>query len=127
MATIEINEVSVSGSDVQINNGRVIIDGVDMTPDMENITVVVKGDVKRLNIAACRTLEIEGNVAEVRPMSGNVKITGNVEGNVNVTHGDVAVGGDVRGKAETLSGDIHIKGSVGGKVRTLSGDVSIGK
>lgn len=107
MASITINGVTISGSrSVVVRNGQVIVDGKNVTPeDVKEINITVNGNVGKLDVDACQTISVTGDVSSVGTLSG-----------------DVTIDGDVKGSVKTLSGDVAC-GSVGGSVMTMSGDV----
>lgn len=107
-STVTINGVSYVGNNVKIINGKVIVDGKDMTPDAKNITIHVDGDISSLNVDICEKLSITGNVNNVKTVSGDVNIGGNVGENVKTVSGDVKCG-NISGKVTTVSGDIKNK------------------
>lgn len=114
MNHIVINGFSVKGgSNICISNGRVIVDGLDVTPDAktknQNITIVVHGNVDHLEASNAYSIDIKGAV----------------HGNVETVSGDVQCG-DIQGSVRTVSGDVR-SGTVGGSVETLSGDISCQK
>lgn len=102
-----ISSFNMSGnnSSIVVSNGKIIINGTDVTPDAKEIYVVVTGDVTNLEIGACNDVKITGNVGSVKSGSGNINIDGPVTG-------DVKAG----------SGNIHC-GNVGGSVKTGSGNI----
>lgn len=59
---------NASGSNIQIKNGKVIVDGVDINKDDDskilNITII--GDVKNIDIDNCNEMNIEGNVEKIK-------------------------------------------------------------
>lgn len=109
--SIKINGKVISGnyvnSDLCIKNGRVTINGVDVTPgDEKTITIEIVGDVGKINVDACNTLRITGDVnGSVKTMSGNIECR------------------DVTGNVDTMSGAVEC-GKIGGSVKTMSGDVT---
>lgn len=105
---ITINGVSYVGNNVKIINGKVIVDGKDMTPDSKNITIHVDGDISKLSVDICEKLSVTGNVNELSTVSGDVTIGGNVGQNVKTVSGDVKCG-NISGKVTTVSGDIKNK------------------
>ncbi|WP_404667178.1 hypothetical protein [Roseateles asaccharophilus] len=122
MATIIINgkTISASGSSVTVVNGRVIVDGKDVTPDTKEIRIEVQGDIESLQADVCNSVSVTGAVKELTTTSGNVNC-GDVEGDIRTTSGGVRCK-DVRGSVETVSGDVEV-GTIHGKVRTVSGSV----
>lgn len=109
MNTTKINGVSISnvrGRNVIITNGKVIVDGVDVTPDSKDITIEIAGNVDRLQVDACSKIVVTGDVGSIATQSG-----------------DVEVGGSVKGSVQTMSGDVDSGGAIGGSVTTMSGDI----
>lgn len=108
MNIVKVNGTSFSGKGtIIVNNGRVIVDGRDVTPDAKVIRIEVTGNVESLSVDACATLCVNGSVGDVSTQSGDVKC------------------GDVNGSVSTMSGDVRC-GSVGGNVKTMSGDITHG-
>ena len=97
--------MSSNNSSIVMTNGKIIVNGVDVTPDAKEINVTVTGDVNNLEVGACNKVKITGNVRSVNSGSGDIEING-------------SVGGDIR----TGSGDVHC-GNVEGNVRTGSGNI----
>jgi hypothetical protein len=107
MNRIMINGFTItSGGSINISNGRIIVDGHDVTPDAKTINIVVHGDVETLSADGVNSLEISGTVA----------------GDVSTQAGDITCG-DVKGSVSTMSGDVRC-GSIGGNVKTMSGDIN---
>lgn len=112
----------VAGRDIVIANGRVIVDGKDVTtPDSKEIIISIEGNVQSLNADACSTIKVSGNVGSLQTSTGDVKC-GDVQGSVSTKSGDIECG-SVGGNASTMSGDIDCK-SVTGNVSTMSGDIT---
>jgi len=105
---MRINNMSYSGNNIVISKGKVIIDGVDVTPDSKKINIVVDGNIDKLNVDTCDTLQITGDVDTVSTMSGDVDITGNVTGSVKTMSGDVKCE-NIGGGVSTMSGDIKYR------------------
>lgn len=102
-----VNNKSYVGRSVNITNSRVIINGVDVTPENEKvITITIDGDCESINADACDRIEVKGNVTN----------------NVKTMSGDVSIGGTVGGDVKTMSGDVKC-GPIGGSVSTMSGDI----
>ncbi len=113
----------MAGRSVIISNNRVIIDGKDFTPDGKEITIVVEGDIDKLEVDYCKSIKITGNVISARSTSGNMNIAGEVKDSVSTVSGDVEVDGSIGGSVTTTSGDVKAGGTIGGSVSTLSGDI----
>ncbi|MFM7858674.1 MAG: hypothetical protein ACKO96_43835, partial [Flammeovirgaceae bacterium] len=79
-STIKINNKSFKGGrNVIIANGRVIIDGSDVTPgDDKAITISVSGNVDKLEVDHCNLVSVVGDVGSIKTKSGDVEIKGNV-------------------------------------------------
>lgn len=105
---IKINGKSYNGKSITIVNGNISIDGSSLEMDEKNIKIEVKGDIEKLVVDKCDTVEINGKVGNVSTMSGDVKIKGNVQGNIKTMSGDVDCG-TVGGNISTMSGDIDYK------------------
>ena len=122
MATVIINgnRISVSGRGVTVVNGKVIVDGKDVTPDAKEIRIEVHGDVEHIEVDACNKIQVTGSVRELTTSSGDVTC-GDVHGDVRTTSGDVRCK-EVRGSVETVSGDVDAA-TIHGNVRTVSGEV----
>lgn len=130
MAKITISTVSNNssvivsvhdGHNVSIVNGRVIIDGNDVTPQMKNISISVEGSVDTLTVDACNYVKVSNTVNKLTTTSGDVTC-GDVTGDVQTTSGDIECG-DVNGQVKTTSGDVTAK-TIKGRVVTTSGDIS---
>jgi hypothetical protein len=107
MNTIRINNNSYAGNSIVISNGKVIIDGKEVTPDSKEINITVDGNIGELKVDACNTVSVKGNIGYVKTQSGDVDITGDV----------------INGSVSTMSGDI-VCGNVGGSISTMSGDIT---
>lgn len=124
MATITINNTVFTGNNIRVENGNVIIDGEDVTPDSKEIHIAVQGDVESIDVGVCREFEVIGNVGKVRTGSGDLKC-GNVTGDVQTGSGNVdcwSIGGSV----QTGSGDVSAE-NISGSVKTGSGDITYRK
>jgi hypothetical protein len=97
------------GNNISINNGRVIIDGVDVTDDNDNkvLNITIQGNVESIS-GLVSTLKVTGDINNLSSGSGDVDIVGNVNGNIKVGSGDISVRGNVSGSVITQSGDIDI-------------------
>ncbi len=105
MGQININGKEYSGSNLQIVNGIVKIDGKVVESHDKKINIYVTGDITMLSVDSCDSLEITGEVKSVSSISGDVVINGNVDGNINTVSGDVKCRNH-DGNATTVSGDI---------------------
>jgi hypothetical protein len=110
MSTISINGNTYSGNSIVVINGKVIVNGNDVTPDSKEINIKVDGNINKLEVDACNKVEITGDVSSIKTQSGDVEITGNVTGSIQTMSGDVDCG-TVEGSISTMSGDIKHKRS----------------
>lgn len=105
MGTITINGRTYTGNNISMSNGRVIIDGEDVTDqtgvDMKSILEVrVTGDIE--NIFCEKNITIMGNVKEYIDARGSV--------NCNDVGGDIKAGGSVN--CDDVAGNVYANGSV---------------
>lgn len=109
MASISVNGVTISGlgRSVVIHDGKVIVDGKDVTPaDVKEINITINGNVDKVEADACQTISVTGDVGNVKTLSGDITVTGDVKGSVQTMSGDVDCGGSVAGSVSTMSGDV---------------------
>jgi hypothetical protein len=121
---VNINGKSFSGRSIVVTNNKVIIDGVDVTPDSKHIDIVVDGNIDKLDIDMCDNLMVKGNVGTLASTSADVEC-GDVTGSVNTVSGDIECG-NVGGNVTTTSGDVKAE-NITGSVKTLSGDIKYRK
>lgn len=126
MSKFNINGKSYSGNNINIVNGKVMIDGKvqDLEKDLPEINIVITGDIQNMEIDSCKTIEVQGNVKKIQTTSGDVIVKGNVEGDVTTMSGDLEVEGNVSGSAKTMSGDIKCN-ELKGSASSVSGKVQI--
>lgn len=124
MATMHINGVTYTGKNITVSNGRVVIDGKDVTPNTKQINIAVDGNVDNLKVDQCNKVVVNGSCEKVETMSGDVEC-GPVNSYVKTMSGDVKCG-RVVGDVTTMSGDVDC-GIVGGAVQSTSGDVDYKK
>lgn len=122
MNRISINGDLVGGRSITILNGKIFVDGKDVTPDAKEIKIEINGNMDRLQIDHCQEVRVTGNIGALTTGSGDVYIEGNVTGSVQTASGDVECG-SVGGSVQTASGDVDAE-AVSGTVTTVSGDIS---
>jgi len=108
MTQIIINGSVFNGNSISIKNGKITVDCKDVTPDQKEISISVTGDVKELKADSCNKITVKGNVTTVSTLSGDVEISGDVQGPVTTMSGDVKCG-NIAGSVQTMSGDIRSK------------------
>lgn len=93
--------INCSGSNIVIQNGKVVVDGKVIQSDIgNNAEVIINGDVNKIDCAG--SVEVHGNCGSI-DCSGSCKIDGDVNGNIDAS-GSVTCG--------NVSGDIDASGSV---------------
>ena len=85
--TINGKTITLSGSNVIINNGRIIVDGKTIQEySSGDIKVVIEGDIN--NIDCGGSVEVHGNSGSIN-CGGSCEVSGNVLG-------DIDAGGSVK-------------------------------
>ena len=110
MGTITINGQTFTGKNINVSGNKVIIDGIDVTPESKEINISILGSIEDLKVSSCNKLTIDGSVGSVSTQSGDVEVTG-----------------DITGDVKTMSGDVNCSGNIGGSVKTISGDIKYRK
>ena len=107
MNKIVINGVTIAtGGTITVINGRVTVDGKDVTPESREINISVVGNVEHLEVDVCQKISITGDAGNISTQSGAVQVSGNI-----------------RGSVQTMSGRVDCDGSIGGSVSTMSGSI----
>jgi hypothetical protein len=125
MSTFKINSHTYSGSSIVINNGKVIIDGKDVSDQVKGLVINIEGNVGSLSVNICDKLTVTGDVGDIQTQSGDVKVSGSVKGNINTQAGDITCG-NIGGDVETQAGDIECA-TISGKASTMAGDINVKK
>jgi hypothetical protein len=106
---INIDNNSYSGKNIVITNGKVFIDGMDVTPDSKNIEIKIEGNIDELKVDSCNSISVLGSVKNINTLSGDVDVVGHVDGNLKTMSGNIKCN-DVKGSISTMSGNIkHTK------------------
>lgn len=108
LKTSKSNQKSVNITGGVIGNGNIQINGSSFYTQSELLLEV--------------NIYINGNVALVNTMNGNVEVEGNVSGKIDTMNGNVRVKGNA-GKIDTMSGNVQVKGDVQGKISTMTGNI----
>ncbi|SFP79171.1 hypothetical protein [Hymenobacter arizonensis] len=106
MNSININGSVHTGQQIVITNGRVFIDGQEVTPDGKHITITVNGNLGALEADTCHTVNVAGNCGTIQTTSGGVEVAGHVAGSVSSMSGNISCG-PVGGNASTMSGSVR--------------------
>jgi hypothetical protein len=108
MNTITINGLTITGGRcISVVNGKIIVDGKDVTPDAKDIRIEVTGNVEKLQADACNSITVTGNAENVTTQSGDVHVGGTVGGSVQTMSGDVDCGRSILGSVSTMSGNVR--------------------
>ena len=107
-----INGKTYKGKNIQVNNGKVIIDGVVQKADGKD--EILTGDI---------TIVVNGNCDSVESDSGDIVINGDAKA-VSSSNGDITISKDVKGNVSTSNGDVDVKGQIAGNVTTSNGDIT---
>lgn len=102
---LESQTIRTRGRTIVINNGRVIIDGVNQDANAKNIYIVVEGDADSIEADTCNTITVRGSSGSIETTNGDVTVEGNVNSYVKTTNGDVKCW-MVAGNVKTTNGDI---------------------
>lgn len=108
MAKITIDNMTYNGKNITITNGEIKIDGRSI--DINNaISIIVEGNIDKLQVDACNKVEVNGQVNSLNTMSGDVEVTGDIEHYIKTQSGDITINGGVIGDVSSMSGDIEVK------------------
>lgn len=121
---IVVNNKSYIGKSVTISGSKVIVDGVDVTPDSKEISISIQGDIDNLTVDYCKEIKIEGNVNTINNGSGDITCS-TVFNGVKSGSGDVE-SDTIEGDVTTGSGDVKCE-TITGSVRTGSGNIKYKK
>lgn len=127
MSIIEVNgkkfRIDSSAKDISIVNGKVFVDGkaLDDNQNTSKVEILVKGNIKNLQVDSCQTIKVDGVVEDLKSGSGDVKVIGSVGGSVRTGSGDVECT-DIHSYVQTGSGDVNAS-VIKGSVQTGSGDI----
>lgn len=108
MANISVNNITYRGSSVSISNSKIVINGIDVTPNSKEITIQIDGDVETVNVDYANRISVNGNVGKIKCTSGDVSVTGTVKNSVESISGNISCG-DVGGNVSTMSGNVKIR------------------
>lgn len=105
MGTMSINGRSFTGNNLTMRNGRIILDGVDVTDDTgvdpkTILEIKLTGDLE--------SLDCDKSVTVIGQVKGNIDARGSV--NCDNVGGDIKAGGSVN--ADDVKGSVYANGSV---------------
>lgn len=105
---IKINNKVYNGNSISISGNKIIIDGIDVTPESLQVQIIVESNIESIKADTCNTISVTGSVGSISTMSGDVEIDGNISGSISTMSGDVDCN-NVGGNISTMSGDIKYK------------------
>ena len=118
---IIVNNKGYIGKSITIKNGKVIVDGIDVTPEGKEISIVVNTEIDTLDVDNCNTIVVNGNIGKVRSGSGDITCRAITNGGAQTGSGDIE-SETIIGDIQTGSGDVKAD-TITGNVRTGSGDI----
>lgn len=123
--SIRINGVSVvGGRSLSIINGKVLVDGRDVTPEnQKQISIEVTGNVDNIEADVCEKITVTGTAGNIKTSQGDIDVGGDAHGKVSTSQGNIDIGGSVTGDVATSQGNIKVKGAVSGNASTTMGNV----
>ena len=115
---IEINGKKFNGSSINILNGKVIVDGKDVTSDCGNIinntiSVVLTGDL--CSLTSDGDVEVNGDIVGKVEVNNNLTVFGNIDGNAKA---------DNNLKCNDISGDAKAGNNI--QCGNINGNVKAG-
>lgn len=121
---IKVNETTYqSGKNLSIRNGRIFVDGKDVTPIAEKFEITVSGDVEKIDFDYVKAINVTGNVGTVNAGMGDVNVSGNIGADAHTGHGDIEVKGDIIGNAKTSMGNVKAV-TINGDAESKMGDIT---
>jgi hypothetical protein len=106
---IIVNNKSYIGKSIIISNGKIIIDGKDITPNENEISIEVNGNIEFIDVDNCNKINVTGNCTSIKTQSGDIEVKSSILGNVQTMSGDVYCEQTIHGNVSTMSGDIKTR------------------
>lgn len=112
MSTVIINgkihkfsgSLSIIGNKYYVN-GKEVTDWNDLDKDVKHVEIKIEGDVEKLQVDNCDTIEVSGRVGSIKTHNGNVTAQAGVDGNVETHNGNIMCG-KVGGDASSYNGNV---------------------
>lgn len=104
---IEVNGKRYVGNNLTVINDVVYIDGkrVDENGNTKTINITIDADVETVNVDNCYKLDVTGQCGSVSSKNGDIKINGDVSGDVTNKNGDIKCG-NISGDVDNKNGNI---------------------
>jgi hypothetical protein len=103
--TVNGKTIISSGNNVVISGNKILIDFKDVTPDAKTISVQITGNVEKIEVDCCESLNISGDCNTVSSHNGSIDIGGSVKGSVTNHNGNIECQ-NVGGSVTTRNGNI---------------------
>ncbi len=113
---------SSKSGNITINNDKIYMDDMDVTPSEKEIFIIVNGDIEKLTAPGANEILVNGDANKIITTSGDVTIGERVTNDVKTTSGNVKVFKSITGDVKTMSGDVRAT-SILGKATTMSGNI----
>lgn len=98
-------------SNMVITGGKIYVEGKPLSeldaidPNEKVINITIQGDVERLEVDYCKSIQVTGNAKRVHTQCGDIEVKGNVDGDVHTNCGSITCG-NVEGDCHTNLGSI---------------------
>lgn len=112
--TVQINgkTYNLPSGNISVIDNKIYCDGklVENCNEIKDkvISIKITGDNCHVSCASGDII-INGSAVNAETQSGDISITGNVDGTCRTVSGDITVKGDIHGDCHTVSGDITAK------------------
>lgn len=102
-----MKRIIVSGTNIVISNGKVIVNGkeIELDKDEKHFTLEIHTSVGELTVDNAERITVEGSVNHLKTTNGDVHCH-DVQGNVSTVNGDVTAN-NIKGDVSTVNGDIN--------------------
>ena len=114
--SVIIGNNNIQGRNISIRNGVVIVDGKQVSlPENEKMINIQAESLESLRVDSCNEIKVNGDVGgDVRVSQGRITIGGMVKRDVHVSQGDVDCG-KIEGDVSVSMGNIRIQKDKGAK------------
>ena len=114
-SNVVINGISITGSNIQMSNGKIIVDGKELTdiPKDRKITITSDQPIYIQELKSAYSVELTGDVQSI-DAGTSVTVKGNVSGDVDAGN-SATIKGNVGGSVDA-GNSVHC-GNVSGNVK----------
>lgn len=103
-SSISINGKRYRGNNVEVNNGKVIIDGVVQIDDSRNLEIIVEGNAGDITSTDGDIVVL--NAKSIESKNGNIVVKGYVDGDCITKNGNIQAN-KINGNCHTKNGNIQ--------------------